>query len=68
MLFMKPTTSYLENGGKVEVPEPLEALDHEVELAVVIGRRARDVPEATAMDYIGGIIIFICYYNFDQYV
>lgn len=54
---MKPTTSYLENGGKIEVPEPLEALDHEVELAVVIGRRARDVPEATAMDYIGGIII-----------
>ncbi|CAI9776220.1 unnamed protein product [Fraxinus pennsylvanica] len=54
VLFMKPTTSYLENGGKIEVPEPLEALDHEVELAVVIGRRARDVPEATAMDYIGG--------------
>ncbi|KAL2470374.1 Fumarylacetoacetate (FAA) hydrolase family [Abeliophyllum distichum] len=54
VLFMKPTTSYLENGGKIEVPEPLEALDHEVELAVVIGRRARDVPEASAMDYIGG--------------
>lgn len=56
MLFLKPTSSYLENGGKIEVPEPLGALDHEVELAVVIGQRARDVPEAAAMDYVGGII------------
>ncbi|PHU30071.1 Acylpyruvase FAHD1, mitochondrial [Capsicum chinense] len=54
VLFMKPTSSYLENGGTIEVPHPLESLDHEVELAVVINQRARDVPEATAMDYVGG--------------
>ncbi|KAK4433907.1 putative acylpyruvase FAHD1, mitochondrial [Sesamum alatum] len=54
VLFLKPTSSYLENGGKIEVPEPLGALDHEVELAVVIGQRARDVPESTAMNYVGG--------------
>ncbi|KAM3284813.1 hypothetical protein P3S67_023612 [Capsicum chacoense] len=54
VLFMKPTSSYLENGGTMEVPHPLESLDHEVELAVVINQRARDVPEATAMDYVGG--------------
>ncbi|KAK3016337.1 hypothetical protein RJ639_005721, partial [Escallonia herrerae] len=54
VLFMKPTTSYLANGGTIEVPQPLESLDHEVELAVVIGRKARDVAEATAMDYVGG--------------
>ncbi|KAL1536283.1 Acylpyruvase fahd1, mitochondrial [Salvia divinorum] len=46
VLFLKP---YLGNGWKIEVPEPLVALDHEVELAVVIGH----VPEATAMDYVG---------------
>lgn len=51
---MKPTSSYLENGGTIEVPYPLESLDHEVELAVVISKRARDVPEATAMEYVGG--------------
>ncbi|GFZ21784.1 fumarylacetoacetate (FAA) hydrolase family [Actinidia rufa] len=54
VLFMKPTSSYLENGGTIEIPHPLESLDHEVELAVVIGQKARDVPEATAMDYVGG--------------
>ncbi|KAG8372931.1 hypothetical protein BUALT_Bualt12G0118400 [Buddleja alternifolia] len=59
VLFMKPTSSYLENGGKIEVPEPLEALDHEVELAVVIGQRARDVPESKAMDYVGGSAVYL---------
>ncbi|KAI6683249.1 hypothetical protein NL676_029162 [Syzygium grande] len=54
MLFLKPTSSYLENGGTIEVPAPQLSLDHEVELAVVIGRKARDVPESAAMDYVGG--------------
>ncbi|XP_047334908.1 probable acylpyruvase FAHD1, mitochondrial [Impatiens glandulifera] len=54
VLFMKPTSSYLQDGGTIEIPNPLESLDHEVELAVVISRKARDVSEATAMDYVGG--------------
>lgn len=54
MLFLKPTSSYLENGGIIEVPHPLESLHHEVELAVVIGQKARDVTEAAAMDFVGG--------------
>uniref|UniRef100_A0A7N1A117 Fumarylacetoacetase-like C-terminal domain-containing protein n=3 Tax=Kalanchoe fedtschenkoi TaxID=63787 RepID=A0A7N1A117_KALFE len=54
VLFMKPTSSYLENGGTIQIPEPCDSLDHEVELAVVIGKKARDVPKATAMDYVGG--------------
>lgn len=53
-MFLKPTSSYLENGGTIEIPHPLESLDHEVELAVVIAKKARDVPQATAMDYVGG--------------
>ncbi|KAJ8766496.1 hypothetical protein K2173_022555 [Erythroxylum novogranatense] len=54
VLFLKPTSSYLENGGTIEIPRELESLDHEVELAVVIGQKARDVSEASAMDYVGG--------------
>lgn len=54
VLFMKPTSSYLANGGTIEVPHPWESLDHEVELAVVISKKARDVAESSAMDYIGG--------------
>jgi len=54
-VFLKPTSSYLENGGTIEIPHPLDSLHHEVELAVVIGQKARDVPERLAMNYIGGI-------------
>ncbi|CAI0467289.1 unnamed protein product [Linum tenue] len=56
VLFLKPTSSYLDNGGTILIPHPLESLHHEVELAVVIGKKARDVPEASAMDYIGGLM------------
>ncbi|PKU86760.1 probable acylpyruvase FAHD1, mitochondrial [Dendrobium catenatum] len=54
VLFLKPTSSYLQNGGTIEVPTPLESLDHEVELAVVISQKARDVSETGAMDFVGG--------------
>lgn len=56
-MFLKPTSSYLENGGTIEIPHPLDSLHHEVELAVVIGHNARDVPERLAMDYVGGILL-----------
>ncbi|KAF8394594.1 hypothetical protein HHK36_020808 [Tetracentron sinense] len=67
VLFMKPTSSYLPNGGTIEVPHPLESLDYEVELAVVIGQKARDVSEASAMDYVGGMITTfrVCLLSFD---
>ncbi|CAN6322070.1 unnamed protein product [Urochloa humidicola] len=57
VLFLKPTSSFLHAGvptAPIEIPEPLESLHHEVELAVVISRRGRDVPEASAMDFVGG--------------
>lgn len=54
VLFLKPTSSYLANGGTIEIPPPSLSLHHEVELAVVIGKKARDVPQSKAMDYVGG--------------
>ena len=57
VIFLKPTSSYLESGGTIEIPYPLDSLYHEVELAVVIAKKARDVPESTAMEYVGGIMI-----------
>ncbi|XP_061349092.1 probable acylpyruvase FAHD1, mitochondrial [Gastrolobium bilobum] len=54
VLFLKPTSSYLENGGTIQIPHNEGSLHHEVELAVVIGKKARDVPECSAMDYVAG--------------
>ncbi|KNA14532.1 hypothetical protein SOVF_106620 [Spinacia oleracea] len=54
VLFMKPTSSYLVNGGTIQIPSSMQHLHYEAELAVVIAKKARDVPESSAMDYIAG--------------
>eukprot|EP01114_Cavostelium_apophysatum_P006656 TRINITY_DN1807_c0_g1_i1.p1 TRINITY_DN1807_c0_g1~~TRINITY_DN1807_c0_g1_i1.p1 ORF type:complete len:225 (-),score=34.13 TRINITY_DN1807_c0_g1_i1:291-965(-) len=55
LFFLKPTTSLLRN-GPIEIP-PNTGVDHEVELAVVIGKKGRDISEASAMDYVAGYTI-----------
>eukprot|EP00741_Cyanophora_paradoxa_P008364 tig00001302_g8091.t1 len=54
ILFLKPTTSYVSQGGKVEIPAACKDLHHEVELGVVIGETCRDVRQADAERHIAG--------------
>jgi 2-keto-4-pentenoate hydratase/2-oxohepta-3-ene-1,7-dioic acid hydratase in catechol pathway len=55
MIFMKPTTSVLPPGGTIELPPAApDEVDYEAELAIVIGRRARFVPEDEALAYVLG--------------
>ncbi|GAA98327.1 uncharacterized protein L969DRAFT_93073 [Mixia osmundae IAM 14324] len=56
--FLKPTSSYLPSGGTIELPQGVD-VHHEVELGVVIGKRARDVRAHSAMDYIAGYTLAI---------
>ncbi|KAI9354149.1 hypothetical protein BD770DRAFT_392499 [Pilaira anomala] len=56
--FLKPTSSYLENGGAIEIPRGCE-VHHEIELAVVIGKNGRDISAAKADEYIGGYALAI---------
>ena len=55
-IFMKPPTTLLGPGGDVVLPPPWLSthVEHEAELAVVIGRPARLVSEADALDYVLG--------------
>lgn len=46
--FLKPTTSYLQNGGTVEIPKGVD-MHHEVELGVVIGRGGKNISPGNAM-------------------
>ena len=55
MLFMKPSTAALDPGAPILLPPGVGRVDHEAELAVVIGRRAHRVDRASAWDYILGI-------------
>lgn len=61
-MFLKPTSSYLANGGTIEIPASMEHVWYEAELAVVIGKKARDVPESEALDYVAGLFYALDYF------
>jgi 2-keto-4-pentenoate hydratase/2-oxohepta-3-ene-1,7-dioic acid hydratase in catechol pathway len=58
-VFMKPPSTTLTDPGKpVRIPSiSPHSIDWELELGVVIGRRARHVPEADALDYVAGYTV-----------
>jgi 2-keto-4-pentenoate hydratase/2-oxohepta-3-ene-1,7-dioic acid hydratase in catechol pathway len=54
MVFFKPATSVIGPGDTIQLPAGSEHVDHEGELAVVIGRLCRRVPEDEAAKYVLG--------------
>jgi 2-keto-4-pentenoate hydratase/2-oxohepta-3-ene-1,7-dioic acid hydratase in catechol pathway len=55
--FTKPLTSVIGHLGKVVNHKCTTKLDWEVELAVVIGRKGRDIPKNRAYDYVFGYTV-----------
>jgi 2-keto-4-pentenoate hydratase/2-oxohepta-3-ene-1,7-dioic acid hydratase in catechol pathway len=56
-IFIKPTSSVTGPGAVVKIPSHVKKPDWEVELGVVIGKPARDVPEGIALDYVAGYTV-----------
>ncbi|MBM3191013.1 MAG: DUF2437 domain-containing protein [Chloroflexi bacterium] len=55
ILFIKATTAVCGPGDTIVLPKAApNEVDYECELAIVIGRRARNVSEAEALDYVLG--------------
>lgn len=54
LIWFKAPTSLLPDGGKIEIPFADHHTEFEAELAIVIGRRARNVTPAAASRYILG--------------
>ena len=54
MVFLKPSTALIGQGGRVVLPPQSEDVHHEVELVAVIGRGGKDIAEAQALDYVDG--------------
>lgn len=52
--FLKPSSSLIGPGGTVILPKIAKHIDHECELCAVIGRPARAVSEAQALDHVFG--------------
>lgn len=57
VIFMKATSSISGPMDPVELPRGSEKLDWEVELAFVIGTRAKYVPPEAALDHVAGYMI-----------
>ena len=57
-VFMRCTTSLAAPGGTMIYPECSDKLDYEAELAVIIGKTARNVAPADALDHVAGYSCF----------
>ncbi|NTF34227.1 fumarylacetoacetate hydrolase family protein [Rhizobium skierniewicense] len=56
-LFLKASSSLIGPSDRVVIGKPERRNDHEIELAVVIGRIAKNVPAAEALDYVAGYAV-----------
>ncbi len=57
VIFMKSTTAIVGPNDNITIPKNSKKTDWEVELAVVIGKKASYVSEADAMDYVAGYVL-----------
>lgn len=57
VIFMKATSAIVGPNDNVQIPRGSEKTDWEVELGVVIGKTAKYVSEAEALDYVAGYCV-----------
>lgn len=58
LLFLKPPSCLIPHGAQIVFPPGADRVDYEGEIALVIGRRCRDVPEEQAFDHLLGVTAF----------
>ncbi len=56
-LFLKASSALVGAGEGITLGHTDRRNDHEIELAMIIGRTAKNVPEADALDYVAGYAI-----------
>ena len=56
--FLEAPSSVVASGTGVAVPHFTQQLDYEIEIGIIIGKRAFRVPVAEAMNYVAGYTIF----------
>ena len=54
LIFLKPVSALIGDGETIRLPAVSNQVEHEGEIAVVIGERARNVAAADALRYIAG--------------
>ncbi len=56
LIFLKPPSSLIGDGAAIVRPRGYARVDHEAELGVIIGRRARRIDRAAALDHVLGYV------------
>jgi 2-keto-4-pentenoate hydratase/2-oxohepta-3-ene-1,7-dioic acid hydratase in catechol pathway len=54
LIFFKPPSSLIGNHDAIVMPAASQQVEYEAEIAVVIGKRARKVPQSDALSYVLG--------------
>jgi len=54
VIFIKPASSVIGEGETIVIPPYSHECHHEAELALLIGRKGKDIPVGQAMEYIAG--------------
>jgi len=57
-VFLKPSSCMVKDGEPIVIPEGVTNVQHEVELAVIFGKRAKNVSEDEALSYVSHIAVF----------
>lgn len=58
VLFLKPSSSLIGNGEPILLPKGIGRVDHEAELAVIIGKSCKDIPAEYALMHVGHLAVF----------
>ena len=58
IIFTKPPSCIVHDGDDIVIPKGVTNVQHEVELALVVGRRCKGVPESDALKYISHVAVF----------
>jgi len=58
MFFFKPSTCLIHDGESIVIPEGVTNVQYEAEVAVVIGRTGKNIPESEALSYVSHIAAF----------
>lgn len=54
VIFLKPPTAILHNGGEVILPPISQELHYEVEMVVLLDKKGKNIPVASASEFVGG--------------
>jgi len=57
VVFLKPSTALLADGGVIRLPSFSRDVHHEVEIVVLISEGGREIPREKAFDHVGGYAI-----------